>query len=273
MKLCFRFILAVAFLCLIFAKPWRRGSVNRDNGHRRDVDAKTGFGRHEQERPPSKGWRSFVADQGVPQPPQSKRLTARDVELSVESVVSSPSGELSVSVVLDSPPAELTIASRWNDAPAEELSSVPDLGSPSSEMSAVSSVTELQDELSPATSAGSGTTPTEAPNACQGLTKPQEGPCLKCRCVSDTAQPKYECTVTECMRGQCVDGHTPPGECCPVCPNGRNCDANGQVIPFGPVVELDNGDQCYCANVQGRWGELEAVCQTPPTPPDYPSYD
>lgn len=284
-------IIAISLLCCMSTEPLGRRDRAVGNGHRhRDLDAQVGAGQGRHRRV------SLFSDKGAAAQTEAlpsvtnttsvrlsqdlttaaadggqTRLTARDVELSIVSDVYSPAGELSIAVSLDSPPAELSVSSKWSTSDGEPPSE-PGQGAP---LTQEQLVTQLQEELSTLTNAAesvpSAPISTNAPNPCQGQTKPLEGPCLKCRCATHFNPPKYECAVTECMRGQCVDGHIPPGECCPVCPNGRNCDANGQIIPFGQTVTMDNGDQCYCANIDGRWGELEAVCMSEPIPPDYPA--
>lgn len=83
-------------------------------------------------------------------------------------------------------------------------------------------------------------------------------PCIHCYCTSskDTA-----CAITDCTMPPCVDAVRDPAQCCPVCPNGRNCrHTDGTIIKQGEVYHPDPDTTCRCpTNTFGLHGSL-ALC-------------
>ncbi|KAH9502879.1 von Willebrand factor C domain-containing protein 2-like [Bulinus truncatus] len=57
------------------------------------------------------------------------------------------------------------------------------------------------------------------PPGCLNEPKPDEGPCAFCDCVNDGGRWKWICYYRDCMRPECDNYYTPPGQCCPVCPD------------------------------------------------------
>ncbi|CAL1542788.1 unnamed protein product [Lymnaea stagnalis] len=94
---------------------------------------------------------------------------------------------------------------------------------------------------------------------CLGVTKPEETPCYVCtKCVAGV----WNCSSVDCSDKQCVDGYTPPGQCCAVCPNGPNCKTHGATIPLDKTVTLPDGYTCRCARDEDN-DQMMAMC-TPP---------
>ncbi|XP_059149073.1 kielin/chordin-like protein [Physella acuta] len=104
-------------------------------------------------------------------------------------------------------------------------------------------------------------TTTPKPANCEDLVNPAEGhPCMHCWCYEG----EYQCAVPGCLRPRCVDSVSDPKYCCPVCPNGDNCEMNGNIIPSGQTVTIKDVGQCYC--VVDEYDGLRPEC-VPVTPP------
>jgi hypothetical protein len=67
--------------------------------------------------------------------------------------------------------------------------------------------------------------------------------CVRCYCPLGGGNPV--CDVTSCPMSQCVDPVHVPGVCCPVCPNGPNCQIGLLTLPIGESVILE-GATCTC---------------------------
>nr|KAI8738336.1 von Willebrand factor C domain-containing protein 2-like [Biomphalaria glabrata] len=92
---------------------------------------------------------------------------------------------------------------------------------------------------------------------CKDALKPPTHPCISCpECV----QGNWVCYTRECP-DECVDALVLSDQCCPVCPNGPNCQHADVIIPYGQVVTLATGMQCSCRKSEWGWGGLEAFCQ------------
>ncbi|XP_078678529.1 kielin/chordin-like protein [Branchiostoma floridae x Branchiostoma belcheri] len=76
---------------------------------------------------------------------------------------------------------------------------------------------------------------------------PNGDPCHTCTCEFNSWQSTGQemCYYADCACPSCVDEVIDPGQCCPRCPNGDNCNAMGTVIPAGRDVQV-NGYTCRC---------------------------
>ncbi|KAI8504059.1 hypothetical protein Bbelb_181270 [Branchiostoma belcheri] len=76
---------------------------------------------------------------------------------------------------------------------------------------------------------------------------PNGDPCHTCTCEFNWWQSTAQemCYHADCACPSCVDEVIDPGQCCPRCPNGDNCNAMGTVIPAGRDVQV-NGQTCRC---------------------------
>ncbi|XP_066284608.1 kielin/chordin-like protein [Branchiostoma lanceolatum] len=109
--------------------------------------------------------------------------------------------------------------------------------------------------------------PTTTPSGCMGQDGQFHAPgstyhptgdkCYTCHCdygmvnwFDWSSTISENCHYTDCACPPCVDDVIPPGQCCPTCPNGHNCNAMGTVIPVGRDVEV-NGYICFCPDTSG----------------------
>ncbi|XP_059165901.1 cysteine-rich motor neuron 1 protein-like [Physella acuta] len=67
--------------------------------------------------------------------------------------------------------------------------------------------------------------------------------CVRCYCPFGGGNPV--CDVTSCPLSQCVDPVSVPGVCCPICPNGPNCQIGILTLPIGQSI-LVEGATCTC---------------------------
>ncbi|XP_059149059.1 integumentary mucin C.1-like [Physella acuta] len=100
--------------------------------------------------------------------------------------------------------------------------------------------------LSPSTTKSYTTfsaTKTTNPENCEGLDNPDpDNPCAHCFCSNG----RYVCEYHSCIAPSCVDDVTNPGECCPFCPNGDNCQVGGQIIPVSQTLIIPGYGTCSC---------------------------
>ncbi|XP_059149048.1 kielin/chordin-like protein [Physella acuta] len=100
--------------------------------------------------------------------------------------------------------------------------------------------------------------PPTTPTGCYDGYVDSDDPCRRCECDGD----QLMCYNIPCAWGKCVDGYTEPGQCCPTCPNGRNCKANGVIIPYGTPVLIEGIGYCYCVDETSTYwqGGVEVEC-------------
>ncbi|GFO22954.1 von Willebrand factor c domain-containing 2-like protein [Plakobranchus ocellatus] len=68
-------------------------------------------------------------------------------------------------------------------------------------------------------------------------------PCVRCYCPLGGGEPV--CDVTACPLSECVDPKEVPGLCCPICPNGPNCQIGLLTLPINQSVVIE-GATCAC---------------------------
>ncbi|KAK3088630.1 hypothetical protein FSP39_021499 [Pinctada imbricata] len=87
----------------------------------------------------------------------------------------------------------------------------------------------------------------------------QPNPCQPCQCTSSG---RAYCAVVDCFFTQCVDYVHDKNQCCPTCPNGRNCRApDGTVIKYGQSYNPDPNTHCQC----NQWSpQAECLQKAPP---------
>lgn len=95
----------------------------------------------------------------------------------------------------------------------------------------------------------------------------QISPCETCQCSDDG---KLQCSVADCTPPPCVDPVLEEGQCCPICPNGPNCNSSAGHTIAATVhwVRLpdDSCTECRCRLRQGIseqiWaGNRDAQCR------------
>ncbi|BFZ22224.1 hypothetical protein BsWGS_25263 [Bradybaena similaris] len=83
-------------------------------------------------------------------------------------------------------------------------------------------------------------------------------PCVRCYCPFGGGTPV--CDVTSCPLSQCVDPVTVPGVCCPICPNGPNCQIGLLTLPIGQSV-LVEGARCVCESFLDAEGQERTMAR------------
>ncbi|KAJ8261951.1 hypothetical protein GJAV_G00160360, partial [Gymnothorax javanicus] len=83
-----------------------------------------------------------------------------------------------------------------------------------------------------------------------------DDPCQQCRCQDGTVQ----CTVTQCQQLTCSNPRTPPGQCCPQCPD---CDFENRVFVDGEEFPspVNPCQECVCSG-----GQVDCQDQECPRP-------
>ncbi|XP_005095676.1 brorin [Aplysia californica] len=83
-------------------------------------------------------------------------------------------------------------------------------------------------------------------------------PCVRCYCPVGGGDPV--CDVTDCPLSQCVDPVKVEGVCCPVCPNGPNCQIGLLTLPIGQSVVIE-GATCTCESFTDVDGEKRTLAR------------
>nr|XP_034303064.1 brorin-like [Crassostrea gigas] len=84
-------------------------------------------------------------------------------------------------------------------------------------------------------------------------------PCEICQCSSSG---QAYCAIVDCFSVGCADAVHDPNQCCPVCPNGRNCKApDGTIIKHG-----DTYSTAYITCLCLQFGTLAECAYKPPQP-------
>ncbi|XP_052721316.1 von Willebrand factor C domain-containing protein 2-like [Crassostrea angulata] len=84
-------------------------------------------------------------------------------------------------------------------------------------------------------------------------------PCEICQCSSCG---QAYCAIVDCFSVGCVDAVHEPNQCCPVCPNGRNCKApDGTIIKHGDTYSTAYMT-CHCL----QFSTLAECAYKPPQP-------
>lgn len=83
-------------------------------------------------------------------------------------------------------------------------------------------------------------------------------PCVRCYCPIGGGEPV--CDVTSCPSTQCVDPVKVKGVCCPVCPNGPNCQIGLLTLPLNQTVEVE-GANCTCEEFTDQDGKRRVLAR------------
>ncbi|GFR91926.1 brorin-like protein [Elysia marginata] len=83
-------------------------------------------------------------------------------------------------------------------------------------------------------------------------------PCVRCYCPLGGGEPV--CDVTSCPLSQCVDPVHIQGVCCPVCPNGPNCQIGLLTLPINKTVEVE-GATCTCERFTDQDGKTRVLAR------------
>ncbi|KAH3835311.1 von Willebrand factor C domain-containing protein 2-like [Dreissena polymorpha] len=85
-----------------------------------------------------------------------------------------------------------------------------------------------------------------------------KSPCEPCQCGHDG---HIFCAIVDCFFTPCVDSVHDPTKCCPVCPNGPNCQhKDGTIIKNGETYRPDSLTTCRCPDNHFGFGAAIAVC-------------
>uniref|UniRef100_A0A0B6Z8M8 VWFC domain-containing protein n=2 Tax=Arion vulgaris TaxID=1028688 RepID=A0A0B6Z8M8_9EUPU len=82
--------------------------------------------------------------------------------------------------------------------------------------------------------------------------------CVRCYCPLGGGNPV--CDVTSCPMSQCVDPVNISGVCCPVCPNGPNCQIGLLTLPVDQSVIVD-GATCSCESLVDLDGQKRSLAR------------